>query len=701
MIEKMSIWLADLTYTQQSLASDVVPAAIGGLAEIAETLLGVEAKIYKIPDDLLRDLSLTQPDVLGFSNYVWNSNLSLTIARIVRQKFPEVIIVMGGPNVPSEAIELESFLRTNSQIDFAVLKEGELGLLNLLTMIRSGFTRQTPVGSFESSFDGFSFINSNNVLVHGNLVRFMNLEELPSPYLSGRLDEFLDGRFMPVIQTNRGCPFTCTFCTEGQHYWSKVRRKPTKLLQDEIEYIAEFMTGEQARKDLLIADSNFGMYDPDQEVARTIAGVQASHGWPSYINVATGKNRKEKVIETARLVNGAMNLAGSVQSLDILVLENIKRDNISPDALLEMAFTAASIGTNTYSEVILALPGETMPSHLNTLKKLVDAGFTMIAMYQMMLLPATEMNSVETREKYDFETRFRLLPRCYGTFSFMGESFTSAEIEEIVVSHNAMSLSDYLDCRVMHFFITVFYNDGVFLEFHRLLSQIGGSSFDWIESIHNSYRGSNVESFVNEFVSDTVNELWIDRSALEVEARSVDFVERAISGEIGRNVLYFHKGRSLTRYLNETLTLAESSFLEYLHQRELLTDQLILLIKDMFVYRKAQLEDIFLCKPSTVAKLYSNLDVEEIMDKLFRGIKFPLEFPPLIDGYSKTIELHMDASKLLEMRNFEALFGTTDAGISRTLSRVYLRNFFRSSSPNETPEAKSAIEPGQFGFRAN
>ena len=53
--------------------------------------------------------------------------------------------------------------------------------------------------------------------------RIMDLSQIPSPYLSNRLDEFLDGKLLPITQTNRGCPFTCTFCTEGQGYWTKVK----------------------------------------------------------------------------------------------------------------------------------------------------------------------------------------------------------------------------------------------------------------------------------------------------------------------------------------------------------------------------------------------------------------------------------------------------------------------------------------------
>jgi NDP-sugar pyrophosphorylase family protein len=65
----------------------------------------------------------------------------------------------------------------------------------------------------------------------------------------------------------------------------------------------------------------------------------------------------------------------SKESLDSKVLLNIKRDNIQPESLMDMALEASKIGTNTYSEVILGLPGDTTEAHLSTLQKLIDAGF--------------------------------------------------------------------------------------------------------------------------------------------------------------------------------------------------------------------------------------------------------------------------------------------------------------------------------------
>ena len=63
----------------------------------------------------------------------------------------------------------------------------------------------------------------------------------------------------------------------------------------------------------------------DLDTCKVIAEEQDKTGYPKYINVATGKNKKERVLEAAKIVKGAMKLAGSVQSLDGEVQENIKR----------------------------------------------------------------------------------------------------------------------------------------------------------------------------------------------------------------------------------------------------------------------------------------------------------------------------------------------------------------------------------------
>ncbi|MDX1429584.1 MAG: cobalamin-dependent protein, partial [Rhodothermales bacterium] len=409
----MKIWLADLTHTQQTIASDVIPAGVGMIAEYALTKVPEisDVRLFKYPEELARAFSKEQPHLIGFSNYCWNSALSLSFAKEIKRQFPSVTTVVGGPHFPADAKEQEVVLRSVPWVDYYVSREAEHAFASLLrALIDADFekSRLPPNLPNLSFLDGAGKVHSSP-----KVERILDLTLIPSPYLSGRLDEFFDGRLLPVIQTARGCPFTCTFCTEGLSYWNKVRHKTADVCHQEILYIAEKLhqlPKDKRRTDLLIADSNFGMFKEDIETCKVIAEVQDRFEYPKYINVATGKNKKERILEAASLVRGAMKFAGSVQSLDPAVQENIKRKNISADQIMDMAIKSSEIGANTYSEVILGLPGDSLDAHFRTLETLVDSGFNTICMYTLMMLTGTEMGTEAVRRQYGMQVRYRVIP---------------------------------------------------------------------------------------------------------------------------------------------------------------------------------------------------------------------------------------------------------------------------------------------------
>src|SRR5262245_77435 len=117
---KTKIWLADLTYTQQTIASDVVPAAVGGIGTYVRSNLpnDPKIKIFKFTEDLSECFETDRPTVIGFSNYIWNAQLSYSYARIIKRKIPDIIIIFGGPNFPILPHEQERVLRDHPEIDF-------------------------------------------------------------------------------------------------------------------------------------------------------------------------------------------------------------------------------------------------------------------------------------------------------------------------------------------------------------------------------------------------------------------------------------------------------------------------------------------------------------------------------------------------------------------------------------------------------
>src|SRR5512138_3609854 len=104
---------------------------------------------------------------------------------------------------------------------------------------------------------------------------------------------------------------------------------------------------------LHIAYSNFGMYSHYLDICDVIAEVRDTYGWPETIEVSTGKNRKERVLEAVKRTNGAMRFGPALQTTDPQTLRNVKRSNISERVLIEMAGAAMELDQRSYTELIL------------------------------------------------------------------------------------------------------------------------------------------------------------------------------------------------------------------------------------------------------------------------------------------------------------------------------------------------------------
>ena len=115
-----NVWLADLTYTQQGVSADLMPAAIGGIALFCEQELGLKNSIqlFKYPEILADQLSKGQfPSVIGFSCYIWNMSLSYGFARRIKALSPSTLVVFGGPNFPLSEYSQKDWLIKYPAID--------------------------------------------------------------------------------------------------------------------------------------------------------------------------------------------------------------------------------------------------------------------------------------------------------------------------------------------------------------------------------------------------------------------------------------------------------------------------------------------------------------------------------------------------------------------------------------------------------
>ena len=367
-------------------------------------------------------------------------------------------------------------------------------------------------------------------------------------------------------------------------------------------------------------------------------------------------------------MNGALKLVGSVQSLDEEVQKNIKRSNISSGSIMEMALNANNIGANSYSEVILGLPGDSFNSHKKTLKTLIESSFNTISMYQLMMLPGTELNTNETREKFDMKTGFRILPRCFGFFNINNNDYTVAEIEEICISNSTLSFSDYLKARKLDFFVNVFYNDAVFEDLIILLKKLNISIWDWVFFLFQKYKSYSFKKLVSLFIEETKGELSSQKDLQKVISKKENIL-KFIKGELGNNLMFKYKSLSLTKYAKDMFKMVNEVTIEFLKKEKVMNPFIKKLVDEIILFNKLKIVDIFSSEKSFEQTFDYNISILKEIDKLNDLKKVsPIEKFTFI--FKNTHQK--------EINKYLKIFGSDTVGLTRILSRVYLKNFFRS-----------------------
>lgn len=561
-----SVWLADLTHTSRGPAADAFPYGVGCLAEYlisSGTLSRSAVRVLKFPRQVVELVAADQPAplVVGFTNYMWNSRLSLAIAARIADRWPRATIVFGGPHYPLADDEREDFLRSHPQIDFYVEHEGEQVLAALVGALLDG----ADPGELHNTIGGLHSIGPDGAaFLPPAPPRLPSLDPVPSPYVSGLLEQYFTGALVPLLETNRGCPFKCTFCSEGVSYYNRVTRRGIDRTRDELHYIGErlapLVAEGEARNELILADSNFGMFTQDQEVCEVISECQSLYGWPAFVNATTGKNRKDQVLLAIQTAGGALELTGSVQTLDQEVLKNIKRANIRTDVLMDVVLEARRNATGTYSEVILGLPGDRRETHVASMKELVRAGFDSVRPYQLCFLPGTEVASKETRHRYGLVGRFRVLPRCFGAYDWLdGDVIRVTEVDEICVAQETLPFEDYLSCRVFDLFVHLFHNDGPFAALEQFLTDNACDVGDWIDACLSAEHPPALAELVDDFVADTKGQLYDTVEDLTARVERSDVMAKHIAGELGNNVLHTYRGRAFADCFPDLARVAEAA----------------------------------------------------------------------------------------------------------------------------------------------
>ena len=535
----LKIYLGDLTYDTVTISAESIPLNIGFVAAYCKKQFGenVELTLFKYIGDLEKAINENPPDILALSNYVWNRNLSYEMFSMMSEIDSDTLLVWGGPNFPIDLPSQRKFMKKYSKIDVYVPVDGETGFANTVERaLRSRSHSEIRSTVLSEPIDGCVTRGENDEIKYTiPIIRIKALDEIPSPYTTGLLDKFFDGKLTPMMQTNRGCPFHCTFCADGKDEVNRVTSFGLERVIDELNYITNHK--HEKTHNMIFSDLNFGMYPRDREISKHLAKLQTEHNYPDFIYISTGKNQKEKIIEAIKTLKDSMPLWMSVQSLDQNVLKNIRRDNISTDQMLALQPAIKDAGLQTRAEVILGLPGETHENHMKTLRDLVNARMDEIQVHTCMMLDGSEMGTPAERKKWDLHTKFRVLQR---DFAKLSNGKTVLEFEEVSVSSPQMSFEEYVDMRILAFVTYVTNRGTVYDPIIKFLREQNLDVFDYFCKIKDDIQNApqTVQNIFQRFKDSTINELWDSPEEIIENYQKDSEYQKLLDGKEGINVMY-------------------------------------------------------------------------------------------------------------------------------------------------------------------
>ncbi len=337
------------------------------------------------PDEVVNQLE--NPFMVFFSCSVWNTEYNKALAQQIKSRFPYCFITFGGHNISPQG----EFLEKYPYIDFLTHRFGEEPTLELLLALLDGSELSRVANISYREADG-SIITTEQLMQTG--------ESYPSPYLNGEFDEILKDniKFSGLFESNRGCPNGCAFC-DWSSLKSKVRLFPMERVFAELDWFVSHKI-----EYIYCTDGNFCLFDRDAQIADYVVECKNKHGYPQIFKAFFTKNRYNFVFDVGtKFFNSGLDKAKTIsfQSMNDEVLKNVGRRNISPEFFKSLMKKYNEINIDTFSELILGLPGETYESFCDGINLLIESGqHHAINIYPCELLPNSQMGQPEYKERF-------------------------------------------------------------------------------------------------------------------------------------------------------------------------------------------------------------------------------------------------------------------------------------------------------------
>lgn len=359
--------------------------ALPYLASASATLPGLPCRILELtinehPDQLLSRLYAEEADVVLFSCYIWNTELTLKLASDLKKLSPGIFIVLGGPEVSFGSFDL---MARNGAIDCIVRGEGEETCQELLNALNCGL----PLDDIA----GITYREREEVIANPERAAIVDLDDIPSPFAAALVD-----LTKPLVyyETSRGCPFSCAFCMSSIE--SGVRSFSMERIKRDLSLLMQ--AGAQTVK---LADRTFN-YDATRanEIWRFI--LEHNRGSKFHFEIAAELLTEENLALLSQVPAGVFRFEIGVQSGGEETLAKVERNSSLAKLYHNVERLKAATGVTVHLDLVAGLPGESLEGFLDSVQGLFALNADHIQVEPLKVLKGTAMRGIARKEGYAY-----------------------------------------------------------------------------------------------------------------------------------------------------------------------------------------------------------------------------------------------------------------------------------------------------------
>lgn len=287
--------------------------------------------------DILRHIYESQAQVIGFSCYIWNIEMTCHIISLVKQVMPQCCVFVGGPEVSYTARDI---LEAYPAIDFVLQGEGE----ELLPEFLQALEQQCDC----LAVSGVMGRKGCAVCGSSSFREVADLSTLPFPY-EGEDFTQLDHKII-YYESSRGCPFHCQYCLSGMS--DTVRFVPVQRV---IEELKQFVTAQVHQ--VKFVDRTFNCH-PKHYRPLIEYMVSVTEPINFHLEIEPGLLTDEDLVLLAQAPPGRIQLEMGIQSTYGPTLQAIHRHNDWPRICHIMDYLNKLQTIHLHLDLIVGLPYE-------------------------------------------------------------------------------------------------------------------------------------------------------------------------------------------------------------------------------------------------------------------------------------------------------------------------------------------------------